>query len=97
MDKYYPSAMGLMVCKGINGLQNINANGKGVDGLSCFWLPHLTPASGTSTHCLHPSFETKTRPARTPSEEQGNSIGFLGENNVGGTQTSTGTSASALQ
>lgn len=60
----------------------------------------LSPQPHPPPRCLRPSFETKTRPPRTALEEQGdtrNSIGFLGENNVGGTQASTGTSASALQ
>lgn len=76
------------MCKGIK------ANGKGVDGLFCFWFP-LFPLPS----CLHPSLETETLPAQPGSEESEtwSSVGFNGENNVGGTQMSTATSSSALQ
>lgn len=79
------------MCKGIN------ANGRGVDGLFCFWLPLF---SLPSSCCLHPSLETETLPEQPGSEEEsetGNSVGFRSENNVGGTQMSTATSLSALQ
>lgn len=54
-----------------------------------------SPASSTYSCCLCPSLGTETLPAQPPSEEQSetwNSIRFKGENNVGGTQMSTGTS-----
>lgn len=65
-----------MMCEGIN------ANGRGVDGLSCFCLPlFLLPRL---IHLL--LLETETLPAQPPLEEQSeswNSVGFKREDNVG--------------